>query len=490
MIQHGTHPSTSLATAITWFSIAGMLFVWVFVPSSMLVLRTWLITLTGFAALWLNVLSHHHGTLHVRTDTIVLLGFSLTHLLPPLYLSVRSLSALDAVDIWGVSDMYPTIALVTCLGAFALLAGYYLLEQKLTRRMPIATVSTGKSSPMVLVLMTVIVIWSARAILLLSGAYYWVYKDADFLFGQWYSITGQIARYGMVIPLWLWLLGYRSPRWRLLAWSATIAELAWVLPSGARQTIIETLFGLLLIMWWRSKRPPLKWLSAVFILAVIILPIYGEYRYTIQSYIGISSIDPGASVNAINAAIARLDTSAGGTLFLDSMLTRFYDGQYFGYLLKNYRSVYDWAYGATYYTRVPLVFLPYFLYPDRPILQVPIDLWFRLVGGGSSPSTFLGEAFVNFGYPGVLIVPFFMGLVLALYERITQRWLQDPMKVGIYLLTASGMPFMVTQSFAAWLGYLRNAILMLVIVHVVLRATMAWGTYTQRSWRLENRMRL
>ncbi len=454
------------------FGLAGIVAVYVFIPSKNVILRAWLSSLLSLAVIWSYVLQRHNGRLSLRTDVLVMMGFSVTHLIPPLYLSIRVYSR-PSLDGYKVADIYPLVAMVTTIGALALLIGYEMMGRK--SRIVVPAKPTGKTQAGTQVLPIILlvsgVVWVARAILLVSGTYYWAYKNVVFLFGRWYSLTNQISGYGLIVPIFLWLLAYRNSRWRLWAWLATAAELAWVVPSGSALNILTVLFGLLLVAWWCNQRLSRTSVATLLVVAVVAMPIIREYRHTISQFIDVNRISFSATVMAAQSAQESFEREGGGTAlsYVDSFSQRVYDAKFLGYLLKYYREVYDWEYGRTYYTRVPFLLLPYFIYPNRPIMQVPINHWFVLAAGGSAPSTFLGEAYVNFGYAGILVMPFLFGIVLGAYDVAFRKRQDDIIVVAVYLLISSGMPFMVTQSLAGWLGYLRNAVLMVLAMHLALR---------------------
>ena len=455
---------------IVSLGLAGIFVGWGLVPTEFLVLRTWISCLSALAIVWGLLYIRYGGQLPLRSDVLVMLGFSGFQLAPPLYLSIRIPYA-PSVDIYDVADMYPLVALVTVLGALAFHAGYAIIKQRTPNDVsPKRPWGISPAQIGIIIALITLVVWVARGILLYNGAYYWIHVDESFLFGRWYSVTRTISDLGLILPIMLWLLMGQDRRWRFWAWLATAAEFAWVLPSGARQLMLETLFGLLLVVWWLRRRPPMKQLVILFFLAVLTLPILDIYRYTIVDATDINRISLSASVKAYHAAQERFERLSQGSYLdlADSSLRRLYDGQFLGYLLKQYRSVYDWEYGKTYLERLPFLFLPYFIYIDRPIMQVPLNDWFKLVAGGSTPTTFLGEAFLNFGYLGIFIVAFLMGMVLHLYDKFFQRRQQDILMMAIFILFSAGMPFKVNASFAGWLGYLRNAFLMALAVNLFL----------------------
>ena len=488
-------PPAKAKGVVTVLSLAGMLAVGLgmtfvicgFIPTDSLVLRTWLSSLLALGVIWGYVLLRYEGTIPLRSDVLVMLGFSLSNLLPPLYLSLR-LSSGSNIDMWNVADMYPLVAVLTMIGALALLLGYHIAGSKFIVWQRVYSPPAKPRSLTVVYIMTLIVlvaVWTARMVLLAKGTYYHVYADSTFMFGRWYSLATQLSSYGLIVPVLMWLLVDRKPRWHLWAWLTTVAELAWVLPSGARTDLLVTLFGLLLVTWWKKRLP--KWkIATLVVLAVMIMPVLGQYRYTISRFAGMNQVGFGATARAIQASFGGFAGSSGGVAPLswaDSLGGRLYDGQFLGYLLKHYRATYDWEYGGTYFARLLSVFFPHFLLPQQPITQVPLNHWFRLVAGGSAPTTFLGEGYINFGYLGVPLMAFLMGIILGMYDRLFFKYRNNAFIVAVYLFTVSQFPFMVTQSFASWLALLRNAMLLALVCAIAIGFLKAPTTMLSASHR-------
>lgn len=461
--------------AVTSLGFAGIIASCGFVPPANGILQTWLSSLMGMAVIWTWVWYLYGGYLPLRSNVLVMMGFSVMNLLPPLYLSVRIYSQ-PSVDLYHLADVYPQVTLVTTVGGLSLLIGYKLIERRYpilipTQLLERTVLKAKEPHALIIILLLFSVAWMARGVALVSGGYYWIHVNEVYLFGRWSSVIGLFARLGLIVPILIWLLVDKNPRWRLWAYLATATELIWILPSGRRESILVVLFGLILVSWWRSKQLPRGVIVGLLLGALIAMPILGEYRTTIGLFTEVNHVSIGSSINAIQEARDRFEDSSDGTLlgYVDDFITRLYDGQHLGYLLKHYREVYDWEYGKTYYTRLPFLLLPYFVYSDRPISQVPIDNWFKLVSGGSSPTTFLGEAYINFGYVGIPIMAFLIGIILGAYDTVFYRRQTDIFVVAIYLFIGSSIPRMVSGNLVTWLGDLRNAVLLVIAIHVIRR---------------------
>jgi hypothetical protein len=423
---------------------------------------------------------HHRIAVPLRADVLALVGISISFLVPPLYLSLRHSSVYT--DPWELSAFQPQVALLAGAGGFFLLLTFRGVHRRLggTDESSIgapAPLPMSRALPALMAVGGVIV--AARLYLLASGAYYWTYAEEGFLFGRWYSVTNNLSRYGLIVPILLWVLGAQDRRWRVWALLATALELAWVLPSGARQALLETAFGLLLVAWWRNGKLPRGRIVVVLAAATMSMPIIGEYRYTISRYSGTQEVSFDATVRALWDARDRLGFE-GGLVLTDRFVQRLYDGQYFGYLLKHYRQAYDFEYGATYFERLPYVVVPYFVANDRATMQVPLDRWFKLNRAGSNPSTLFGEAYANFGYLGIPLAGMVLGAALACYEAVFRRLRDNVFVVGVYLLHGSMLPFQLTQSLATCLSFLRNAVLMMLAMEVLVRMSRGLGVRGSR----------
>lgn len=463
-IDHRSSTPGLLRVVVVLFGLAGILASWAFIPPTHLILRTWLSSLVALAILWFWIWRRYRGHLLPSTDVLVVLGFSVLQLAPPLYLSVRV-----GVDPWNVADMYPLVALVTAIGAIAFMVGFEAMTQVAAEppSSPLTSKAPVSWSPHILLLVGCAV-WLARGLLLAFGGYYRAFIDSSFVFGRWYSICAQVSSYGLFISVALWLRASLDPRWRVWALLALVAEFVWIIPSGNREGALRLLLIILLLIWWSKKRVPWREIAVVGIVVMFAMPILGQYRYSIADYTDVDRASLSGTVHALNAAQTVRSQAGDDTILrsLDSIIARLYDGQYLGYLLKHYRESYDWELGNTYFARLLFVFVPYFLYPHRVGLQVPISFWFKLVDGGAAPSTLLGEAFVNLGYMGVPFIAFTLGIILAIYDVALQKRRGDALVAAVYLFAGSNMPFMVTQSFTSWLAYLRNVVIFIVILRL------------------------
>lgn len=475
---------STFGSLIGLLALVGIVFAVVgVIPESSVVLRTWLASIAALAGLWGYLFHKYHRRMPVRLDVLTVLGLSAANLLPPLYLCMRT-GLSPYVDRFDVTDMYPSVSLWTTVGGVALIFGHMMasvgmeerkrfLDDRPTPESFSRPSSDSTRGVLVIAFVTMAVTWATRTFLITQGAYYYVYNNNEFIFGRWWSVTSNLGKLGVLAPLLFWLLAIRSPRWRVVALVTTIAEFAYLVPTGARGEMLQVGLAFVLVVWWRRRQIPVALLAILVAVALITLPIIGAYRNTISQFANINEVSMNASIKAARAAQERFDTEeggAGGALvdYADAFINRLYDGQAFGYLLKHYYDVFSAENGRTYYERLPWLAVPYFIYPNRVTMEVPLDLWFPLTAASSNPSTFLGEAYVNFGYLGIPVVAFFMGFVLGSFDRLFWKWKDNIVALAIYILIAAVTPTMVNNNLASWLGLLRNSVLFLFLSRAAL----------------------
>lgn len=76
-------------------------------------------------------------------------------------------------------------------------------------------------------------------------------------------------------------------------------------------------------------------------------------------------------------------------------------------------------------------FEPYILTQELFDWVFPSDRESGIVG--SMPTVFWGEAYANFGWVGIVIVPFLTGFLIYLVDFIVQKFTDTPLKIGFYI---------------------------------------------------------
>ena len=430
---------------------------------------TFILVILSFI-LFYFLLKDKNNKINLNFGTIILFGFLFFYIFPLAYLSIRYLYYIG-IDQWNVFSENSSVVFLTNIAAFIFIKSYRLIAHntnyydlrknyhKFQLKFLIAFIS--------LILFAVVV---ARFLLVVNGVYYWAFKEKEFLFGQYYSILTFISNLGVILPISFGVLYAITGKFKKTTFLLFTFELIWYIPSGARLSILQILFAIIIIIWLRNKSIPKKEVVIFSILAIVFMASFSQYRYAISSMNSTDKISIESTLDALDISIRNMDNDGANPLInnLDQTFNRFYDGQYFAYLLKNYRHNYKYEFGSTYYSRISNLLIPYFIVKHEQIMQLSLNEYYKLILGGSNPLTFLGEAYINFGIPGVLTIPIFLGLILGYFEN---KLLQKRNEIFIIIVSFWFMvylPFMVTQTFPSILGNLRNAIV-IIITFIVLK---------------------
>jgi hypothetical protein len=462
-------PTAQLCIMIILFAVASSLFIVGFVSEDALVLRTWTTALLGLLVLWLYLLISKNFTLRLRTPVLVVFGISVMYFLPPLYFVLR-VHENPLIDRWNLVAFYPTTNLLVTIGTLIALVGYDLLSARLHSSQSLLDTSKGVDIPpqFILIILIAGVTWIARIWLVSSGGYYHTYKDVDFHFGRWGSLIGAVALYGILVPIILWLWALRGKIGFFLPILATLTELAWVLPSGSRGAFARIMLIAVFIVWHHYQRFP-RLLALIGVAAVLLtMPFMGEYRNVIRDYSSPDVVSFDSTIQAYQDAYQeRLHAAEDQEDFIHETISRLHDGVYTAYILQHYHSRFPWAYGETYYSRIPKVLFPAFVLPELPAPQVHANKWFpHLIYRGSVPLTFFGEAYVNFGYIGILSVPLLWGGIFALWDHFWQTKQHRPYMFALYLLSLSHFVGAAGMGFVHLLTEMRRYLIVAAAIYL------------------------
>lgn len=100
------------------------------------------------------------------------------------------------------------------------------------------------------------------------------------------------------------------------------------------------------------------------------------------------------------------------------------------YYLEYFPQVHDYLYGTSFPN-------PGGIFPFTPYaLTVEVNNWkfpFLVEQGivGSAPTIFWAESYANFGIPGVVIIPFVVGVLLAVIANVVNKLENTPIKIGL-----------------------------------------------------------
>jgi oligosaccharide repeat unit polymerase len=224
-----------------------------------------------------------------------------------------------------------------------------------------------------------------------------------------------------VIPACVLLLFHLANRARSIAYwigaGLAAAGALFLLVSGSRRRLMITLLlSLLVYFHYAVRRVSTRTLLGLGVLAAVLVSSLGVLRAM--------PLDQLASRHTVEF----LSDQSPSQLFYAFLETGepAADFETCPFLIQQISNGMSYQWGKTYF-EAPLILIPRSLYPNRPLTasQWFTDKFFPEVAKdlGGRPLFFLGEAYLNFGIVGPLVLMFLVGLVcriLHAYRRLNQ----------------------------------------------------------------------
>jgi len=451
-----------------FYSNFACLLVVLLVPKELLVLRTFATVLLSVGGIWNYLYQKYGRQLSLKIDVLTSFGITIQFLLPSLYLC-----SFTASGYWqGVllyRDYYPYVAFITLLGQSLFFLGYEFFQRRPSKSLKLDHYFLFPKFNLLFILPLVFAVWSSRFILLYTGSYYHLVRTEFMSHSFWYSVLAQINSYGIfcLTSFWIfrWLAQgtYLHRYYRFLSFGFTLMECMWYFPSGSREPILMTGLSILFSYIFIKHKIPFKWLIAGIPAGMLLISGLDFYRYSIASIVEPNVIKTNEVYEAIaTAKYGFLQDLISGN-WITRSISRISDAQSIAAILDGVPQVVPYLNGET-YARIPFVFIPRFIYPDKPELILPINRWFFLEAGGSSPTTLIGEAYLNFGWLGVFLVMPIMGWISKIYDVLFERRINDPIWAAIYVGMAVIIVRLPVQPVAIWISIFLKAMLLATLL--------------------------
>lgn len=196
-----------------------------------------------------------------------------------------------------------------------------------------------------------------------------------------------------------------SYSWRNALYATVISELLYWLPSGRKEPIILAIALPLIIRYLQSNRLP-SWhtVSAFVTFFVFLFPLAFFYRYALE--VGGGTGDIADITRAVSEAF--MSDSGGGKTPTEIIFGRLSLLEPLGACIRIWEhKIWEPMMGGS-YAQALLGFIPRFIWPEKPDIHYGND--FGYVAGFISSDdirtsisvTFFGEAYLNFGFGGLV----------------------------------------------------------------------------------------
>lgn len=442
------------------------------IPNDSLILRTFGSVITSVAGIWIYIFLKYGKYLPLKVEVLMSAGVTVQFLLPSLYLCSTTDPPEYLASTLQYLDYYPDVAYASLLGQSLFFIGYQLFDGKAATESEISEIT----SPFMFIqifLPFIAVVWVSRIIILATGSYYHIGAQSDFMYkNPWYSIIAQLSYTGFVIIGGVWISAWKYMRralgklWLQSALMISIIELAWYFPSGGREPVLITGVVIIFSYIFVEKKIPYKWIAIGSCISLIIVSGMDFYRYSIG---GIASKIDTVRLDEIREAVSVshhsfLEEWISGE-WLIRIISRLSDARSVAAILEGVPKKVQYLKGDTYLT-LPFVFVPRFLYPDKPAASMPINEWFFRNEGGSSPTTLIGEAYLNFGWLGIFFVMPIMGIISIIYDKTFEKHLNDTVWSAVYVGFAVTIVRLHVQTVAIWMGVFMKAVILAVALRL------------------------
>ena len=396
--------------------------------------------------------------LTIQADLLIAVNSLVMYLLPVFYFALYFRANPD-LDPFGYHYGYAVTSFAMLLGLTMFFLGYE--TRKSGVYFPPVRITENSPTRLFMVLFPlVVVMWGARFFLLSTGTYYQTFRSGyqGTPFG---SVFGILSTYGLLINGAFFLIAFSQKEGRkrivklIMAAAVLGAELMWYIPAGRRGQVVTTLLAPLFAYILVKKRVPKKVLAIMIIAALPALSILGSYRNIAPSFYEMSEIDL-SHISKAYLAASELSVKEKGFRHL---VDRFYDGKFVGYLLMNYSNDYAYELGGTYRT-IPAIIIPRFIWTDKPALSVTMGKWYRLIGASAVPVTVWGEAYINFSWFGIILIPYFLGLIMKGYDYLFIERASKQYWVFVYLFSAILVLSFPAQGVVTWMSFFLKAIVL------------------------------
>jgi hypothetical protein len=181
------------------------------------------------------------------------------------------------------------------------------------------------------------------------------------------------------------------------------------------------------------------------------------YRYATQVPTEASKLE----LQGINSALSTAKSQSEGNGLGSTSITgleRLSD-------LESIAAIYHWVpaavdfLGGETYMSILSALIPRFCWTDKPPVITPINKWFYVNEGGTSPITIMGEGYLNFGWPGVFLAGFISALIVHLTETYLLRRSYSSVFITFYLFFLTGLARLHTQPVGIWVSMMIKTIL-------------------------------
>jgi hypothetical protein len=305
-------------------------------------------------------------------------------------------------------------------------------------------------------------VWISRGFLVATGSYFHFIPGLNFVnTSALYSPLATISTLGRIVLIFMAIKVFRKTKDHstTLATLYIFIEICWHLFSGKRMNLMMALVCIILTyIFVREKIPVIPVLCFILVL-FIGSPLILHYRAAIRRiYSPGHEKKPITITNYIYKKIVISDIKES----LHVVVDRLNDGQFAAGCLKAVPEQIPFLKDKT-YKMILWIPVPRVLYRKRPkfLLNYLNIIQDKPMGTTSAPITTVGEAYINFGWPGIPVVFLLLGTIYKLFEYVFRSKL-SPSQAAILLFFCVMIIGMTVQPAVVQLSWMLKIIILLL----------------------------
>jgi len=375
------------------------------------ILRTVSIGTLALLALSLHLLTRNALRDPFHPDILLTVGHLAQFVIPSLIFGTGFFDDIMFAHTKQVSSFFPEMLLGVLIAQTIFNLPFCLMP----RRSYDLRKTTEKGLPFFITALAVAV-WLSRCALLATGSYF--HFGSRFVnTSTFYSPLAVISTLGRIVLAYVLIRMFvaKNLRRKILPMMYLLLEISWHLFSGKRQGLLIAILCIILVYIFVRKKLPLFY-SLLFLFVLFVGSVFlNYYRMALRAQASHKE------VSIINASKKAFQTQEQLNVrnSLNIILDRLNDGQFAAGCFKFVPDPIDYLHGES-YKMILWIPVPRVLYPSRPQFRVEYNTVIARprIAGTSCPTTALGEAYINFGWFGIPLVFFLLGLVYRCMESI------------------------------------------------------------------------
>ncbi|MCP4110851.1 MAG: hypothetical protein GY749_35870 [Desulfobacteraceae bacterium] len=387
---------------------------------------------------------------------------------PPIFLgSVKFVGATQSSIIQD--DDLTKLLLLIILGILCLFIGYYVIRLPKIKAIPTLDIDWDRAIPFFLIYLGI----SAIGPILVPRLPSALFKVGELVF----SVNGSVTTYALAL---LAYKGELSPKQRKIFFAELVLFLTICLSSGWLNAFVFPMAAFFIGVVQAQKKLP--WIKMIFVFLLIIILQMSKQTFR-EEYWGEKM--GGQSITSVTQSISRSkrwlemafsDIGSIGKGAAEVAQVRVNHLSFFGHVVFVTPKYIPYLDGYS-YKYIPAMFIPRFLWPDKPsTMKITNELAMRygwlsdhFIGKVALSPGLMDEAYMNFGIIGVMVVMILFG---AIIRCLMDNLGNDENGFG-WQLTLVGFIFggglMVTWTAPSYLGGLWQTIFIIAVLYWPLR---------------------